>query len=511
LKPDRRWAAACAALTLLFFLPTVRFPFLDWDDKANLLLNQDFRGFSPANLRWMFTTHYRGPYQPLSWLSLALDHQLWGLEPAGYHLVNAALHAASAALAYLVARAFLGRPAAAFAALFFSLHPLRVESVAWVTERRDVLSGFFFLLALLGHVRGTRRGLVLAAFTAACLAKATAVGLVWALVAVDYARARKLVLEDKGPFFAVALVVGLVNLRGFVTGDLAVARYGPLQRLSIAGHAAFFYARKTLWPAGLSPYYALPLRLRPIAPMLTTHTLAALAVTAAAFDVRRRWPGVAAAWFSYLLILAPVSGLLQNGQQLAADRYSYLACLPLAALAGAAFERLARTPRARGALAAAVLTVFGAFSLRQMSFWRDDVALWTRAVSLDPDNYLARSNLATEYFLRRRYQDALVHYQQAIRLEPRDYEARLNVGAIWERRGMLQAARMSYESVLALNPGNLEARNNLAVLLIKQGRRAQADAALEAIVREAPSFAPARENLERLRALSESAPIPGRR
>ena len=496
-----------AGLTLLLFLPALRFPFLNWDDKPNLILNPHFRGFALENLRWMFTTHYRGPYQPLSWLSFACDHAAWGMNPAGYHLTNILLHAFNAALALLIARRFFDRPLAIFCALFFALHPLRVESVAWVTERRDVLSGFFFLLAFYGYVRSGRTGpWIMTGFLLALLSKATAVGLLWALIAFDLTalkRPLRVSLVGKWPLALMGLLLACVNLRGFATGDLAVGHYGILERILIASHGAAFYAAKTVWPAHLSPYYLLPVDLLTIAPALALHAAAAAAATLILFRLRRRWPAALVAWICYLLILAPVSGLAQNGQQLAADRYSYLSCLPLAALAAGLLGEVTRRIGKTAGLSAATLIVLAlcGLTLRQVAIWRDDVALWSRAVALSADNFLAQSNLATELFTRGDDAGALVHYEAALRLSPRDAQGHLNVGVIYERRGQSALARAHYNSVLAIEPGNLAARNNLAVLLLKDGLWDQAAVELERLLRQSPDFAQARQNLDRLRRL----------
>src|SRR5262249_57510184 len=191
-------ACGVALLTAAVFLPAVENGFIDLDDEYNFLENTLYRGFAPAQLHWMFTTFHLGPWQPLSWLSLAVDHALWGLNPAGYHLTNLVLHAASAALLFVLTRRLLlraglsevaGDGGAAVGALLWAIHPLRVESVAWITERRDVLSGFFFLLALLVYTlppeRPGRLAAALAAAALALLAKASTMVLPVVLVALD--------------------------------------------------------------------------------------------------------------------------------------------------------------------------------------------------------------------------------------------------------------------------------------------------------------------------------------
>lgn len=453
MRPETR----AAALTALVFLPSLFFPFLAWDDAPNLLTNPSFGPPSWAFLKWAFTTHHYGPYQPLSWLSLSLDRALWGLNPFGYHLTNIMLHSANAALAYACARLLWDEKRAWLCALLFALHPLRAESVAWITERRDVLSGFFFLGALLLHLRKTPRAWVLAAYAAAILSKGTAVGLVWILIALD----KK--WKDKMPFFAVAIALGCVGLWAFKTGDMPSVPLSLGERLRVAGHGAAFYLWKTILPIGLSPYYELK----------SVSWLGALVSTALLpFE----------AWRLFLLILAPVSGLLQNGLQLAADRYTYLAGLPLAA-AGAAWLSKKRW-------AAAVPAVLAALTVRQTMFWRDDITLWSRAVAVEPASFFARSNLATALFVKGD-PEAEAQYEAVLTLRPGDPQALLNLGALAERRGDHASARRRYEAL-----GDDRARQNLAVLLLKEGRWDEAE---KALVELAPRLPEARLNLERLR------------
>ena len=531
MRADSRTLApyAAFALTLLAFLPAARYPFLNWDDAANLPLNPRFQGLTLEHLRWMFTTHFRGPYQPLSWLSYALDYAAGGLNPQGYHLTNIVLHALNAGLFCAVAATILEAAFGAalpplslslvsgFCALFFSLHPLRVESVAWVTERRDVLSGLFFLLALRSYLQAVkaagrpRLGLVLVFFALALLSKVTAIGLIWALLALDVSALKRLppdprrwtrpphraVLLEKLPFLILGAVLALVNLRGFATGDLNAGHYGPLQRAAIFAYGLGFYLLKTAWPSGLSPYYLLPVHLKTIAGALLFHAAVAASATAAAVKLRRRWPALLIAWLCYALILAPVGGLAQNGQQLAADRYSYLACLPFALLAGGALALLARAGKKAAAAGAGalILLCFAGLTVAQTRLWRDDVALWTRAVELSPNNYLAQSNLATEFFTRGDDERARRGYEAALRLSPRDAQAHLNLGVLYERHGEYPAALAHDRAALALNPSDQEARNNLAVVLIKQGDWRGAATQFEAMLESRPDFAQARFNL----------------
>lgn len=450
---------AVAVLTFIVFQLAPSGGFLGWDDKANLVAHDAWRGLSWAHLKWMWSTHHYGPWQPLSWLSWAVDHALWGLDPRAFRRTNVLLHAVAAGLFTECARLLLPRVkgvawGAALAGVFFALHPLRVESVLWITERRDVLSGALAGASLLAFLK-ERRGLSLGLFAAALLSKGTAVGLAWVFLFLEKDRAKA------WPYFALALGAGLMNLAGF-GAELRAVDLTPWQRAAAVLNSLGFYVVKTVVPTGLSPYY-------PLTDALTPFVLAG----AAAYWLR--WH-----WVLYALILAPVSGLFQAGAQAYADRYSYLATLPFAFFLG----RFG-TP-ARVALLAAVLSVL---TLRQAAFWRDDAALWTRAVALAPRAYLPRSNLALALDAAGDAAGAAEQYERAIELEPRDVEARVNLGALRAKAGDLKGAEGLYREALALRPEHAAAHFNLAFLLRATGRKKEGLASLREALRLEPALA----------------------
>src|SRR5437667_5560541 len=359
-----------ALVTFAAFLPTLQNQIVNWDDDDNFLGNPHYRGLTWTHLRWMWTTHL-GHYIPLTWMTLGLDYLLWGMNPVGYHLTSLLLHAANAVVFYFLVRRLLtlallppperGRAlavSAGFAALVFAVHPLRVESVAWATERRDVLSGLFYLLALLVYLRtcersdGGRRAYwgSVALFTCALLSKSMAVSLPVVLLILDVYPLRRLggslgwwstparrVYLEKIPF-------GLLAGAGSAMAFLAISQIhnmAPLDKLGVPGRLALsayslgFYLWKTVAPVSLSHLYELRM-LNPWAtPFLLSYGVV-LAVTALALTLRHRVPGLPAAWIAYIVILLPVLGIFPNGPQIAADRYTHLAGLAWAILAWAA-------------------------------------------------------------------------------------------------------------------------------------------------------------------------------
>lgn len=356
-------------LTVATFLPALQNGFIDWDDYETLLNNPHYRGVGWTELRWMFTTFHMGHYQPLSWMTFGLDYLLWGMEPFGYHLTNLLLHAANAVLFYFVAVRLLGlalsgpnaprefplQVAAGFAALLFSIHPLRVESVAWATERRDVLSGLFFLGTILCYLRTVTfqtsnrsrpwwmtASVLIYGFS--LLSKASGVTLPLILLLLDvyplgrvgggpgrwFGPEARRVYWEKLPFLLLALGAGVsASIAQYQAGAMIpLDKYGVLPRLAQAFFGVVFYLWKTMMPVGLSPLYELPAHLNPWDWRFLLAGVVVLVVSTTLFVARRRWPAGLASWLWYIVILAPVLGIAQSGQQMVADRYSYLSCLP---------------------------------------------------------------------------------------------------------------------------------------------------------------------------------------
>jgi tetratricopeptide (TPR) repeat protein len=561
-----------AAAAFLAFWPALHNGFVNWDDDANILNNFRYRGLDVPRLKWMFTTFHMGLYQPLSWLSLALDHALWGMNPMGYHLTSLILHALNAALFYLLGKRLLGLAikeadqtalplAAALAALLFALHPLRVESVAWATERRDVLSGFFFLGALLCYIEG-RKIPSLALFAASLLSKGIGVTFPLVLVIIDVYPLRRLTADpklwpnlefrtiwmEKIPFFLLALAVGLIGIIGQAKGAtiLSLETHGPAARAAQALFGTAFYLCKTAVPTGLSPLYPLPLDLNPLAwPFLLSGAFV-LTLSLGFFFLRRRRPWGLAAWAYYLATLFPVLGLVQFGPQIAADRYTYLSCLGWALLAGGGFLYAWRSRNLRApVLAAAVLIVasLGTLTWKQSKVWHDSEILWRHALAVDPNLAIAHNNLgealagrgklpeAMEQYretirlnirdsrfslkvdpsqakahnnlgvalaMQGQLQEAMLEYDQALRIDPRQADAYSNIGIALKQQGKVEEAMEQYRRALSIAPDHVRARNNLGNALALQGRLPEAIAEYRRVLEIDPGYAKARNSLEKL-------------
>lgn len=479
---------------------------MSWDDDANFLLNPDYRGLGLAQLKWMWTTFHLGHWMPLSWMTLGLDYLLWGMDPRGYHLTNVVLHAAGAvmlaSLAARLARLALGptvdeRPAdlalaAGVAALLFAIHPLRVESVAWVTERRDVLSGLLAFVATwcyLSSITDTahpRRWYLLSliAFAAGLLSKATVLTLPALLLLLEVYPLRRLPAEGgwRGPearrlllrllpFALLSAASALVSVRALGHVD----QLPPLGKVAVSAFSLAFYTLKTFVPAGLSPLYIMPLSVDPFALRYVVSLLASLVITGAALAAWRRWPGLTVAWIAFVVALFPMLGLRQNGFQIAADRYTYHAAPVLSVLACALLYLALR--RWRGVTIAAcaiVLTALGAATWRQATHWRDSEALWRRALATGHGGWIAHNNFGNAILARGLVREAEIEYRRAIALNPRYAEAHMDLGVALSQQGKDAEAEPSLRRALELRPDYDDAMVNLGLVLSRRGAHDEA-------------------------------------
>lgn len=516
--------AACLALalllgaTLMAFAPALEAGFVSFDDDQTILLNEDFRGLDARTLEWAFTTRHMGHWQPLAWLSFALDHAQGGLDPRAYHRTNVLLHAANALLVLLLSARILvlARPSLAqapwrawggalVAAGTFALHPLRVESVAWVTERRDLLAAFFLLLSLLAWLgcvepgSGKLRSRALwfasiALLAVSLLAKAWGMTLWVVLLALDHAllargmgwRAR---LLEKTPHIALGLASAAIAswaIRSAPDVTRGLDEWSLLQRAGQAVQGLVWYAARTLDAQGLCAIHELPHAWNPFEPRTFASAALVAALAALAFMLRRRLPLLGLALFTYLVLVSPVLGLQQAGPQFVADRYAYLASIPLGLLAaGLLVARAAPLSWSTSLVLAALLVPA---TRAQCRHWRDDEALFARVLAVHPESSIGWQARGNMLLARDRAVDALVAFQRAVASNPRNWRAHAGVGDALDR---LDPAGRSSEAVAAWTRA-LEGyfppwivRVNLANhLLARRGDLAGGVAQYEAAVRE---------------------------
>jgi tetratricopeptide (TPR) repeat protein len=495
-RRDAFAAAVLAGITVVVFLRALDCGFINFDDTSYVTDNKHVTtGLTLAGAGWAFTAYTPIYWQPLTWLSLQLDSSLWWPKPWGFLLTNLLLHAANAALLFVALRsltAVFWRSAAA--ALFFAVHPLRVESIAWVTERKDVLSGFFGLLALCAyaayaHRPSPRRYLVVAtAFALSLMAKPMLVTLPCLLLVLDWwpldrlrpaGRTAWLSVLEKLPLMALAAASCVVTLlahreEGGWPGLHGLRLTGRVENAAVSDALYLF---KTVWPVDLAVYYPHPLlgynKVDHLpARQVVAAALLLAAATYGAVALRRRAPYLAAGWAWYLVALMPVIGLVQSGAQGYADRFTYFPQIGIlvAACWGVADLARGRAPLALKA-AAALAAVLAAVSWNQLSYWRDPVTLWRHALAATGPNPIALQNLA-DYLPD---DEAARYLRQAIDLDPDGADAGVSsdahakLGNIYLRAGRLDDATREQEAAARISPNMEGAYCNLGIIALRRG------------------------------------------
>lgn len=496
------------------------------DDKEYLYNNPVVRrGLTWEGAGWAFTSvGYAYNWHPLTWLSHMLDVQLFGLRPGAHHLVNVSWHIANTLLLFLVLRGLTGALwRSAVVALLFGIHPLHVESVAWVAERKDLLSTFFWLLTVwwyAGFVRrpGPARYLgALATFALGLLAKPMVVSLPIVLLLFDYwplgrcagaSRAAagpcgsgsaplRLGLE-KIPFLVLAIASSLVTLRAQERLMTTMESLPLWPRAANALIAYASYLSKALWPAGLTIFYPHPGRNVDIAAALVSTAFLAAATVLA---LRAAHPSARAGWFWYLAMLFPVIGLVQVGPQAMADRYTYLPIVGIFLIVvwtvGDLLGRHGLT-HAAPALALGALVLLFPVAWRQIGFWHSNETLYGRAVALNPGSALGQNNLASVLEEQGRVEEAVARYREAIRIQPTSSPAYNNLGLILLDRGRVDEALALFAQAVQLTPGNVRMLTNYAVALAAKGRTGEAGVYLRRALELAPDDTEARQELARI-------------
>jgi len=541
---------ALAALTVAVFGPVAGHEFVDLDDYEYVVENPAVRGgLTQAAVRWAFTSvGYMSNWHPLTWLSHQLDVELFGLLPGPHHMVSLGLHVAAALLLLLTLAKAGGRLGPAlFAAALFAIHPLHVESVAWVAERKDVLStliGFGAVGAYVAWARrpGPRRYLACTALLAlGLLAKPMLVTVPFLLLLLDYwplgrwgsgpgRRGTVRLILEKAPLFALAAASGVVTMiaqsRG---GALEGQTFLPLaSRLANASLSYLGYLEKTVWPSRLAVYYPHPGPTISLAPAALAAALL-LTVTALSFGLRRRRPYLLAGWLWYAGSLAPVSGIVQVGGQAMADRYTYLPLVGIFLALG--WELLAGGRRRPLRIAAATLCVALAAPVAraQVRIWRDSETLFTHALAVTGDNwqaYYCRGNaraaqgrsteaesdyrralqlgaplagipgsLGASLIAQGRNTEALSYLDDAVRRNPADYLVQNNLGIALRRLQRPEEAAAHFQEASRLRPDLAGPRYNLALIYREQRRFADSEREARAAAALDPAYAPAWEVL----------------
>src|ERR1035437_4670246 len=539
---DRAIYLLLFALTLVVYSQVYNYAFLSFDDNQGLLGNRQVRdGFSWSGVAWAFTTGYASNWFPVTWFSHMLDFQLFGLDPGWHHLTNVLIHAVSTVLLFALLKRMTGRVwESAFVAFVFALHPLHVESVAWVSERKDVLFAFFWFLTTWLYLDFVERRtigkylLVVAAFCLGLMSKQMIVTLPFTLLLLDAwplkrTGVRILILE-KVPLVVLSIAASAIAFLAQRKGG-AVQSFASIPLASRAANAAMayvIYLANFFWPTGLAFFYPYPARWPVWEVALAVIAIGVVSVLAViAYRTR---PYLAVGWFWYLGTLAPVIGLIQVGHQARADRYTYIPLIGISIMLAWAGAELKKGPVKLVAIAACL---FGAaMTWMQIPYWKDSAALYNRAIAVTDANYLAHLNLGVDLAAQGDYQkalrelytsieenpdqaharnslggvlytvgrkdEAIEQFTQAIRLEPQDAEPHCNLGNALVDAGKVDDAIRELNTALRLNPGMANAYFGLGRALVAEKRPQEAVTYFLEALRINPNFAQAREELKAL-------------
>jgi protein O-mannosyl-transferase len=524
---DDRWGVlgVCillAAITWFAFGQTLRHEFINYDDDQYVFANPHVtRGLSLEGIVWAFTHFHSANWHPLTWISHMLDCQFYGLNPAGHHFTNILIHAATAILLFLVLRQMTGALwRSAFVAAVFAIHPLRVESVAWVSERKDLLCGLFFMLTIGAYeryARGTRSAvryaLVLVLFACGLMSKPMLVSLPFVLLLLDYWPLNRLTIpaEGKGnslriarglileklPLLALSLVSCMITLFAQNEAIQPVSKTSLLMRVGNAVISCVDYLFQMLWPSNLAIFYPWEAA-RIKATNLLFAAILLLGISAFVFVMRRRRYFVTG-WLWYLVMLGPVIGILQVGNQARADRYTYLPQIGLVFLITWAVADLCIRWRRRhlflGTLSATILVALTLSARIQASAWKDSETIWRQAFSRTTDNVIAELNLGQALFKLGRTVEAIGHFERILQIEPNEPMAHGSLGAALLKTGQTSVALAHLQKSLEIDPKQASVHSSLGVALLETGQAEESLAHLQAALKIDPENGEAHYNL----------------
>lgn len=518
-----------AAVTAAVYWQALGFDFVNFDDTTYVTSNAHVKaGLSLDGIKWAFATSTGCNWHPLTWLSLMLDASLGGGEARTFHLTNVLLHVINTLLLFAILSAATGRIwRSGFVAALFALHPLHVESVAWVAERKDVLSTLFWMLTILAYVRcrGRARSVLVATlFALGLMSKPMLVTLPLVLIVLDYWPLRRcrvtgdrdrgaadsrhpapdtrplgsLVLE-KAPLAVMSAVSCCVTLwaqgSGGAVGDLT--SYPLTMRLANAAAACAAYLGKMLWPARLSAFYPHPADSLPVWQVVGSGLLLAV-ITTLAVRLRARRPYVLAGWLWYLITLLPVIGIVQVGSQAMADRYTYIPLIGIFIALTWGVAELSARPVLRMVVPAAgvaVVAALAALSWLQIGYWRNSVALFSHGIAITPNSPVPYHNLACAMEADGNIDAAIPLYRKASAMVPRNAVIRSKLGSALMARGRLKEALEHLDAAAQLKPRNPDYQGSLGMCLALMGQPSEALPCFEAAARLNPNSSVGRSNL----------------
>ncbi len=469
-------------VTLAVYWQVTQYGFVNLDDDDYVRKNRFIR-MGMEGIRWAFFSSYAQFWHPLTWLSLMFDYRLYGPNAGGYHLTNIIFHISSALLLFWLFHRMTGSIwKSAFVAGFFALHPLRVESVVWISERKDVLSVFFWMLTLCLYVYYTEKPvmkryiLVLCSYILALMSKPMVVTLPVILILLDYWPLRRLQtgsasrkdnlllwqLKEKIPLFVLSAVISLITIRN---------QYGPsgesfplISRISNALISFITYPVTLLWPYELTISY--PFRFQIPLWQVGGAIVLILMISAIVLVMFKRFPYLFVGWFWYVITILPVIGIIQNGDYGMADRYTYLPSIGISIMLAWGIPSVLANQEINKRIlfpAGIMLLVILAFlSWKQCGYWKSSIELFNHALSMTKNNFLAHNDLGLALYEKGKTEDAIRHYDQAILIAPRYAYAYNNRGVAYAKLGQQQEALNDFDAAIRLKPDYAMAYNNRA-------------------------------------------------
>ena len=523
-----------ALVTFSVYLPSLQNDFVNWDDHVYVFENSSIRSFDAAFFRWAFFGFHEGNWHPLTWISHALDYAIWGLNPLGHHLTNNILHAVNTFLVVLlVVRLLDHKPAslqankltsshdsrfmliaAATTGLLFGLHPIHVESVAWVSERKDLLCAFFFLLSMMVYVKYAgsitpsspsylKRGwqsrrrylLALCFFILALLSKPMAVTLPFVLLILDWYPFRRIqslktfwtAFIEKLPFFVLALMSSVLTILAQKADIKSIEHTLLGSRVIVAAKSLIAYLVKMVLPLNLVPFYPYPENISLYSLEYIMPAVTVIAITVTCITLIRRQKLWISVWSYYVITLLPVLGIVKVGEQSMADRYTYLPSLGpflvIGFITAKVYEKVSSLQRGRVMLrmasfsiAVTALVFMSYATIQQIGIWKNSIVLWNYVIDKEPSVPLAHHNLSEAYISKGQYDLAIEHALTALRLKPDDADVHCDLGVAYLSKGLFDMAIEQYLTALRLKPDLAVARYNLAYVYLSRG---QFDRAME--------------------------------
>jgi protein O-mannosyl-transferase len=496
----RNLALVCAMLVFLvaaIYAQVGNHEFVSYDDVPYVTNNSHVKdGLTVKNMVWAFTDVYEANWHPITWISHMADVQLYDMHPRGHHLTNVAIHTVSTLLLLLLLLRLTGALwQSSFVAALFALHPLHVESVAWVAERKDVLSAFFCFLTLLLYSafvadrKPTRYVLALFSFALGLMSKPMLVTLPVILLLLDYwplDRCRlgegpgrpgdrgtppTTLLKEKIPFFACSLISGIATIHAQRQAMSDLNLMPLVERWENALIAYAKYLIKAVWPTDLAVLYPLPLSF-PLWQAVGS-LLLLLLISAAVIWRGRRYPYLPVGWFWFLITLLPVIGLVQVGSQSMADRYTYIPLIGLFIMTAWGIPELTKRLPYRSVIlavaAGAAIVVCAALTWQQLGYWRDSISLYRHTLEVTTNNAYIHYNLG-QALAEKGYIDAAVReLEESLRINPSDAEAYIILGNVLNKKDDVDGAMLRYRQAVSVSPNNSKAHSNLGIALAKKG------------------------------------------